>query len=410
LDPIELFRREAVAWLDAHAERRSDETDASAWGTGSDSVALFQNLTHDDERAVIDAHRRWIRLKADAGYANLCWETEWGGRGLPRSYEEAFAEEEARFATPPGHEAIGITRELIAPTIRAVGTTEQKMRWLTRLLRADDLWCQLMSEPGAGSDVASMATRADREGDDWIVNGQKVWTSGAQYADWGYLLCRTDPAVPKHRGLTAFVLPMSARGVEVRPLRQLTGGSSFSEVFLTDVRIPDGNRLGRPGDGWRVALTTLGFERSSATGAGTVRHVRRLIALARHLGVASTSPVRQQLAKSYGDARLLELTGGRVKASTDHGATPGPEGSIGKLAWTQTLRTIDAAASTILGPRLIADSSEWGTYCWAEHLLGAVGYRIAGGSDEIQRSIIGERILGLPPEPRVDTPTGPLAH
>jgi alkylation response protein AidB-like acyl-CoA dehydrogenase len=409
VDPIERFRRDAVAWLDEHAEGRRDETDARAWGSGSDSVALFQNLTYDQERAVIDAHRRWIRLKADAGYANLCWEAEWGGRALPGAYEDAFAEEEARFVTPPGHEAIGITRELVGPTIRAVGTTEQKARFLRRLLRTDDLWCQLMSEPGAGSDVANMATRAERDGDDWIVNGQKVWTSGAQYADWGYLLCGTDPTVSKHRGLTAFVLPMSATGVEIRPLRQLTGGSSFNEVFLTDVRIPDALRLGQPGDGWRVALTTLSFERTSATGPGTARHVRRLIALAEHARVASMPPVRQALARAWGDARLLELTAGRVKASTEQGATPGPEGSIGKLAWTQTLRTIDAAAGTILGPRLIADSGEWGTYSWAEHLLGSVGYRIAGGSDEIQRNIIGERLLGLPRDPRADS-TPPTTH
>jgi alkylation response protein AidB-like acyl-CoA dehydrogenase len=362
-------------------------------------MAINRNMSYEEELAYIADCRQWIHQKADAGFENISWEVEWGGQGLSRMHEHAFAEEESRFVVPQGHASINVTRNLVAPTIRAAGTPKQRDLFVRRMLRADDLWCQLFSEPEAGSDLAGMMTSARRHGDEWVVNGQKVWTSGARYADWGYIQCRTDPDAPKHRGLTAFIVPMSAEGIEVRPLRQITGGASFYEVFFTDVRIPDSARLGEPGDGWRVALTTLGFERSSSTDDGT-RAVRMLRALAQHTERSNDPVVRQLLARAYTRQKLHNLTGARTRSAIRRGETPGPEGSIGKLFWTETLKSFNDVASELLGASLIADTGEWGTYAWGEHLLGTAGARIAAGTDEIQRNIIGERVLGLPSEPR----------
>jgi alkylation response protein AidB-like acyl-CoA dehydrogenase len=236
-----------------------------------------------------------------------------------------------------------------------------------------------------------------------VLNGQKVWTSGAQFASIGEAICRTDRTVPKHEGMTAFIVPMDAPGVEVRPIRQMTGGSSFNEVFLNDVRIPDANRLGGEGEGWRVALTTLGFERASSQHARPGGSFRRVLDLARHLGCTDDPIIRQELARAYIGSKLIKYTGLRVQAATRSGQRPGPEGSIRKLLWVQNLTRLGELAAQILGPRITADTGEWGTYAWAAHLLGAPGYHIAGGSDEIQRNIIGERVLGLPPDVREAT-------
>jgi alkylation response protein AidB-like acyl-CoA dehydrogenase len=237
-----------------------------------------------------------------------------------------------------------------------------------------------------------------------VVNGQKVWSSGAAYAEFGELICRTDPSVPKHRGMTAFIVPMDAPGIAVRPIRQMSGGASFNEVFLTDVRIPDRLRLGAEGEGWKVALTTLGFERSAAaSGGGSGRvggSLRQVLELARHLERGADPVLRQRLARLYIDYRLLGLNAARASAAARAGRPPGPESSIGKLARTTAKARMSDVVTTVLGPRLTADSGEWGTYAWAEHVLGAPGYRIAGGSDEIQRNIIAERVLGLPTDPK----------
>lgn len=411
---IEEFRAEAHAWFAAHLAPRPQDDGNVVWGEGSDSVALFHNLSAAEEKALIDTQRAWVQQKADAGFANVSWEPEWGGRGLPLAYERALLEEESRFVAPPSHEAVSITIQLIGNTLRAVGTEAQKQRFLRRTIRTEDLWCQLFSEPGAGSDLAAAATSAVRIPDGWVLNGQKVWTSGAQYADWGYILCRTDPDAPKHRGLTAFIVPMTAPGVEIRPLRQMTGGSSFNEVFFTDVLVPDDYRLGAVGDGWRVAVTTLGFERGGAGGRGGV--VPRLMALARHRGRQDDPVIRQLIAKAYTHEKLLGLTIERAKSRLRAGETPGPEGSIGKLYWTEGLRLNNEVAAALLGPELIADTGEWGTYAWSELLLGTAGFRVAAGTDEVQRNILSERVLGLPGEPRVDrdvafrdVPRGPLA-
>jgi alkylation response protein AidB-like acyl-CoA dehydrogenase len=396
---LDSWRRTAREWLAGHADPRPAGNPADRpWGEGSGSVAVFHNLSHDDEAAILSANQRWQQAKDDAGYVGIDWPPEWGGAGLSAEYARAFAEEEAGFVTPPPAELFSVTVRLVAPTVATFGTGDQKRRFLRPLRRAEVLACQLFSEPGAGSDLAGLSCRAVRDGDDWVVNGQKVWTSGAPHAAYGELIARTDPEAPKHKGLTVFLLPLDAPGVEVRPIRQMTGGSSFSEVFLSDVRVPDGLRLGDVDDGWRVTLTTLGFERSHS---GSSRRRpggswEQLVAAARHFGRSDDPVVRQALADVYIGATLLRLNAERVAAAARAGHAPGPEGSIGKLAWTESMRRMTGVVTEVLGPRLVADTGEWGAYAWSEHVLGAPGYRIAGGSDEIQRNIIAERVLGLP--------------
>ena len=287
----------------------------------------------------------------------------------------------------------------------ALGTEEQQDRFIRPFLRTEQLCCQLFSEPGAGSDLAGLITSAVRDGDDWIVTGQKVWSSGAMFSTWGELICRTDPTAPKHAGLSAFLLPLDSPGVEIRPIRQMSGGASFNEVFLDEVRVPDSLRLGSVGDGWKVALTTLAFERATSGSARSHEHGgswEQVLGLARWAGVTGDPVVRQRLAALYTLHRLRGLNGERVAAESEPGAPPGPLHSTAKLQWTHWMSAVSDIVSGILGPRLVADTGAWGTYAWTDHVLGAPGYRIAGGSDEIQRNIIGERVLGLPAEPRVD--------
>ena len=392
---VERYAAAAQAWLESVAKVRPRPVEAR-WGEGSDDVSVFHDLTEEQERRLLDEAMAWQRIKFDAGYGAISWPVEYGGADLPAEYEAAFRQVEAEFDVPPSHETFSVTVGLIAPTIRAFGTHEQRDRFIRPFLRTDDLCCQLFSEPGAGSDLASLSTRAVADGDGWVITGQKVWSSGAQYAGWGELIARTDPSA-KHAGLTAFLVPMDTPGVKVHPIRQMSGGSSFNEVFLDEVRLPDELRLGGVGDGWKVALTTLGFERA---GSGGGRHVggswEQLVALARHLDRTGDPVVRQQLARCYVNERVRSLVRQRAEHSSARGRPPGPEGSIGKLLWTRNLAEISDVAAGLLGPRLTADTGEWGTYAWAAHVLGAPGYRIAGGSDEIQHNIIAERVLGLP--------------
>jgi alkylation response protein AidB-like acyl-CoA dehydrogenase len=410
LPDVEVFRKEAFLWLEANAPLRSahptdGEDDEMDWGVGSDNVAVFHNFSEDEERDRLEATRAWQRKKFDAGYAMINWPAELGGRGLPSSYLRAYNTEEAKFVTPSAGELPPTSMGLIATTVAAYGTPEQKRQWIEPLMRMDELACQLFSEPSAGSDLASLTTRAARDGDEWVLNGQKVWTSGARFADWGLAITRTDFDVPKHRGLTAFMVPFSAPGVDVRPIKQMSGGANFNEVFLTDVRVGDDLRLGPVGEGWRVALTCLGFERDHSGGGGG-GHVgggfKRVLLTARHLGLTREPLMRQRLADLYIHHRVAQMTNRRAAAVIKAGQTPGPEASLGKLMWTANMTRVSDAISAVLGPALLADTGDWGTYAWTEHVLGAPGYRIAGGSDEIQRNIIGERVLGLASEPRVD--------
>jgi alkylation response protein AidB-like acyl-CoA dehydrogenase len=394
------YRRRAKEWLAGHL-RPVEPVTGERWGCGTHDVAVFHDLSFDEESHLLEELMQWQQTKFDAGYGAISWPVEFGGAGLPAAYEHAFLDEELGFQTPRSHETFSVTVRLIAPTVRIFGTDALRARFVRRFLRAEELCCQLFSEPAAGSDLAGLATRATRDGDEWVINGQKVWSSGARFTPWGELIARTDPDVPKHAGMTAFIVPMDTPGIEVRPIRQMSGGATFNEVFFTDVRIPDRLRLGDVGAGWKVALTTLGFERggrSSLHVGGSWTQVRDL---ARWLGRTRDPLVRQALARLYGDRRITELV--KERATTAGSAdTPGPDASIGKLRWSRDMSRTSEVVSALLGPRLTADAGEWGTFTWTAHVLGAPGYRIAGGSDEIQRNIIGERVLGLPPEPRVD--------
>ena len=404
---VEVYATQARAWLDANAGPKRSGNRSFEWGVGSDSVSVFHVLSFGDELALVRRGREWQRCKFDAGYGAITWPVEYGGAGLTGAHARAFQREQAAFETPDGHEVLGVTLTLIAPVMRAHGTEAQKHRFIGALLRNDVIGCQLFSEPGAGSDLASLGTKAVRDGDEWVLDGQKVWSSGAQFAEWGLAITRHDPSMPKHRGMTAFMVPFDAPGVEIRPIRQMSGGSSFNEVFLSGVRLPDELRIGDVGDGWRVALTTLGFERGGdGDGGGGGQRVGgswdQVLGLARRLARTADPTTRQELAGLFTHLRLMQLNGGRTASNAKAGQTPGPEGSIGRLYWTQSLTRIADVVSNLLGAALTADSGEWGTFAWTEHVTGAPGYRIAGGSQEIQRNIIGERVLGLPLEPRVD--------
>jgi acyl-CoA dehydrogenase len=295
---------------------------------------------------------------------------------------------------------------MVAPTILAHGTDVTKDAYLRKLYRGDIVACQLFSEPGAGSDLASLQTRAERDGDEWILNGQKVWTSGAQYSDIGEIIARTDPDLPKHKGLTGFVVDMRAPGVEIRPLRQMTGGASFNEVFFTDVRVPDSHRLGDVNNGWNVALTTLMNERAAIGGGGGGLGgglLTRAIEMARAFGLTGDPIVRQKLADLVVHARVMQYTNQRAMDKIRSGQLPGPEMSIAKLASSQQTTRLSRVAAELLGPKITADTGEWGTYAWSQLLLGSPGGRIAGGSDEVMRNIVGERVLGLPKDAGIDS-------
>ena len=398
------FEKQALEFLEANAEPRVEVT--RAWGEGSDDVSVLPERTAEEELAELEAARAWAAKRFDAGFGWITGPPEYGGRGLPRSYQRIYDSLESRFATPP-QTLFGIGLGMVAPTILAHGTEEVKDRYLKALWRGDIVACQLFSEPAAGSDLAGLQTRAVRDGDEWVVTGQKVWTSGAHLSDIGEIICRTDPDLPKHKGLTGFVVDMHAPGVEVRPLRQMTGGASFNEVFFTEVRVPDSHRLGDVNGGWTVALTTLMNERAAigggmASGGGGMG-TQRLIELIRHQGRAGDPAIRQQIAEIVVNGRVASYTNMRAMAKIAAGQLPGPEMSIAKLSLTMNMRRMADLLSSVLGPKLVADSGEWGTYAWAQFVLGVPGMRIAGGSDEILHNIIGERVLGLPKEPSPET-------
>jgi alkylation response protein AidB-like acyl-CoA dehydrogenase len=396
------WRADLRAWLDKTLPPRSDG--GQRWGEGEPDFAVFRNLSDEAEQTLLDTVCAYRRARYDAGYGALTLPADKGGQGLPPIYSIAFSQEEAAFQAPLSSELISVTTGLVGPAIALFGSDEQRETYATRMLRTDLLACQLFSEPDAGSDLAALACRAVRDGDDWVVDGQKVWTSGAQFAQYGMLLARTDPDVPKQAGITAFILPMDSAGVDVRPIRQMSGPASFNEVFLNGVRVPDRLRLGEVGEGWRVATTTLGLERTSS-GAGTRRKggtLTDVLALASALGRTGDPVIRQRLADLHVRTALHAATTTRVARATAAGQKPGPAASLGKLAASGNLSLVGDVVTELLGARIAADSGEWGTFAWTEHILGAPGYRLAGGTDEIQRNVIGERLLGLPAEPRVD--------
>lgn len=389
------FIDSARGWLETVASPRQSRP----WGEGSDTVVVFENWTPEQERVETDRRRDYEKAKFDAGYGALTWGAEYGGRDLPIAFDLAFRRLEAEYDLPQRTEMFPVTQQLIAPTIAQWGTEEQRAGYVRAMLRTDLIACQLFSETEAGSDLAAVRTRAVRSGDKWILNGAKVWTSGAPVSDYGVAVCRTDPDVPKHRGLTVFIIPLDTPGITVRPIRQMTGGSSFNEVLIDGVELDDRYRLGPVGEGWKVALTVLAAERLDSGNLG-LDNADQAVELARNLGRDLDALERDQVADLICRSFVQRLVGMRVAAAVVAGREPGPEASVGKLLATDTMARTSETVRALLGPELALRGDRWGTWAWTEHVLGAPGYRIAGGTDEIQRNILAERVLGLPREPR----------
>ena len=397
---LEQFAAEAEAFLDANVPARGEEK--FVWGEGDDSVGVLDEQTEEEERAELAAAKEWKAKEFDAGFGWITGPEEYGGRALTSEYERRYREVTGGYKLP-STSPFGIGLGMVAPTILAHAIPDVRERYLRSMYRGDLVGCQLFSEPIAGSDLAGIQTKAERDGDEWVVTGQKVWTSGAQYSDIGEIITRTSPDKPKHKGLTMLVVDMHAPGVEVRPLRQMTGGATFNEVFFEEVRVPDSHRLGDVDEGWTVALTTLMNERAAIGGGGAgvgTMSFTRFVELARNLGVSDDPLIRQRLADVYIHSNVSRYTNLRGTAKLRAGQLPGPEMSIGKLSLTQNMQRIGQLVSDMLGPRMAADSGEWGTYAWHEFVLGVPGMRVAGGTDEVMRNIVGERVLGLPKEPR----------
>ena len=384
------FRAEARDWLDAHAIPKGHPHDFSA-GLWTDAY---------DEDAYVARCRDWQRTLFEGGWAGITWPKAYGGRGGRPIEHVIFNQEQARYGVSSG--ALMISIGMAGPTVLAHGTDEQRDRFLAPMLRGDELWCQLFSEPAAGSDLAGLATRAERDGDEWVVNGQKVWTSSPDRARWGMLLARSDPDVPKHRGISYFLLDMATPGIDVRPLRQMTGETHFSEVFLDDVRIPAGNLLGGEGEGWRVAQTTLTSERSSIAG-GVGATPAALVDLARSVGATTRPLTRQRLVDAHMRFELLRFLRYRSQTALSQGRRPGAEASVMKLAYARYMKALTEAAVDLQGAHgLLSDEDGAAGTMWLRRFLHAPSLRIAGGSDQVQANIVGERALGLPTEPRDD--------
>jgi alkylation response protein AidB-like acyl-CoA dehydrogenase len=402
-DPAALaaFADEAREFLDAHAARR-DGPSGFAWGQGSDYVGFFGD-PHGDDAADVAAARAWQRVRHENGFGWITGPKTYGGRELSSLHDFTYDLVEAEYDTPDTEVLSVIGLGMVGPTILAHGSDYLREKYLPAMYRGDAVACQLFSEPAAGSDLAAVKTRAVRDGDAWVVNGQKVWTSGAHYSEIGELLCRTDPEAPKHRGITAFVLDMTLPGVTVRPLRQMTGGAEFNEVFLDDVRVPDSHRLGEVNGGWKVAVTTLMNERGTVAAdsggvAAAAIQPHRLHALLAHLGRAEDPVARQELASLAVDVLAARALTHRATRRLQAGMAPGPEGSIAKLCFSANLARAADFATDLLGHRVLADSGEWGTFSWNQLLLAAPALRILGGTEEIMKNIIAERVLGLPKE------------
>jgi alkylation response protein AidB-like acyl-CoA dehydrogenase len=388
-----------------------DTPDEAAWRA---EVRAFLE-SHRDELGSRSAQRDFDDGRArqrqallyEAGLVGVTWPEDAGGRGGTPMQQAIIDQEMARADVPGLINLIGIG--MCGPTVIYHGSDDQKQRYLKRLLRADDVWCQLFSEPASGSDLAALRTRAvqDAEGS-WHITGQKVWTTLAHLSDYGILLTRTDPDVAKHRGLTMFVVDMKAPGVTVRPLQQMSGGADFNEVFFDDVVVPDSERLGDVNDGWRVALTTLMSERLTLGGGGTeigVSTERIAAHVAAHLPGLSEERqaiVRQQLGRSYVASLGIRYTGYRLLTAISQGRLPGPEASAGKLAGTKAAREMADLAVRLLGDDAVYGATADGSDAWQSLQAVLPGMAIAGGTNEVLRNIIGERVLGLPAEPRAD--------
>ncbi|WP_214403137.1 acyl-CoA dehydrogenase family protein [Pseudonocardia lacus] len=394
VETLDSFLERGLALLESRSRRRSEQ--ARTWGEGSDDVNLIDDGADGPDAPDVLAARAWQARKLDAGFGWVTGPPELGGAGLPTHYETAFKNLEAGFDLPDPS-ILAVTLHMVLPTVVRWASAQLRDALAPRLARAETVSCQLFSEPEAGSDLAGIRTSAVRDGGDWVVNGQKIWTSGAHFSDIGLIVCRTDPDGPRYRNLTAFIVDMHDPGVEVRPIRQLTGHSSFNEVFLTDVRIPDTHRLGEPGQGWAVIISTLMSERSSIGTGNSTKTVDpgMLLELVRRHGDGSAL-TRDLTARAYTASRLVERFGERCAEELRSGSDPGPRFSIGKILLVDALRRTSELIEHVLGPRIVADTGEWGTFAWSIVSLEQPSFGIGGGTDEIQRNIVAERVLGLP--------------
>ncbi len=385
------FRAEARAWLGKNATRKSSPKER--WG----------GYPEDEGLALA---REWQAKKAEARYAVITWPEEYGGRGGSSIQSIIYQQEEANYLVPFGFFEIGLG--MCVPTVMAWASKDHIRRYVPPAVRGEEVWCQLFSEPAAGSDLAGIRTRAVKDGGDWIVNGQKVWTSGAHFSDYGVLVTRSDPSQPKHKGLTYFFLDMKSPGIEVRPIKQMSGGSNFNEVFFNDVRIPDSQRLGEVGEGWKVSLTTLMNERLAVGMAGGGSW-RDLLDLARSTEMEGGSAldndlVRAKIADWHTQAQGLKYTRYRTLTALSRGQTPGPENSIIKVVSAAMMQELGAFATEVedMGGIMSDPAQAPDRGQFQAQWIGAAGFRIAGGTDEILRNIIAERVLNLPPDIRVD--------
>ncbi len=386
-----VFRMEVQEFLKANVKPASSRTSGT-------EVA-------NEEEALKEA-KAWQSKKAEAGFAQITWRKEWGGRGGSPIQQVIYNQEEVKYDTPRGFFDIGLG--MCVPTVMTYADAETCKRVVGPALKGEEIWCQLFSEPSAGSDVAGLRTKAERDGDDWVINGQKVWTSGAHYSDFGIIVVRTDPEVPKHKGLTMFWLDMKSPGIEVRPLVQMSGASNFNEVYFTDVRIPDSQRLGEVGEGWKVALTTLMHERLAVGQVGGPGH-RELLDLAKSIELEDgpaieNASVREKIADWFVQAEGLKYTRYRTITALSRGGTPGPENSITKVVSAKKLQDVTSFAMDLedMGGIMSDPKDVPQDAAFQQGYFWAPGIRIAGGTDEILRNIIAERVLGLPQDLRVD--------
>jgi len=387
METVEDFSRRAAAWLARNAPRAEDDAARAA----SDGRAWQSSMQ---------------RMLFDAGFAGITWPARYGGAGLSDEHRLAWLRLGQGYVLPT---RFGMGEGLFGPTVLAMGSEEQKLRLLPRMINGDDVYCQLFSEPGAGSDVAGLRTRAVRDGDEWIVNGQKTWSSGARDADFGVLIARTDPAVPKHNGISMFVVDMRAPGVEVVPLVQATGEAPFNNTFLDDVRLPADALVGHENEGWAAAVVMLRNERISI-GTGTHHAATQLtyeavLGYARKAGRADDQTVRQALANFYAWDRAGVLMGQRMRQETDAGQEIRARGSIGKLAGAVIARMAIDVIDEAGGTDLIAWPADPAYPPTTFGVIAASSMGIRGGTNEIQRGIIGERVLGLAKEPQIDRET-----
>ena len=389
------FRAEARSWLEGHAVPKGAPGD---WSEG------FFDITMDNDELMARSVE-WQRALWDAGWAGISYPKDWYGQGGTIMQEVIFAQEMSQFGVSAG--AFMVSHNMVGPAILEFGTDEQKHRFIPAMLKGEEMWAQLFSEPGAGSDLAGLSTRAVRDGDHFVVNGQKVWTSNAETSQWGILLARTDPDAAKHRGITYFLVDMSTPGIEIRPLRQMTGESHFSEVFLTDVEIPVDQVLGgagRLGQGWPAAIHTLANERAMIGGGTHMTDLGAMIDLAGRRGLRAEPRVRQELAAAHARTEILRYLGYRAQTAMSAGRAPGPETSIMKLFMAGHLRRMGSLGKALQGADgMLAGTDDDGSNLVTWRFLHATAISIAGGTNEVQHSIIGERVLGLPRDPEPAT-------